>query len=185
MSYLFFIWKFIKKILSQSFLGGHSGWPLSFWGLDVMPNFGSIFVDKGLYYYITCHITHFETHKQQFDWQYWLSIIINLNCAKTNKITTRWHNEMKLLPFLLLSSDDKIWAKILNNLISFLKKMTTNLKPLIYLILFLETSAITHACAGTHASKFMCAIYHTHKIIVFSHKEKFFIDRFSIEHNQL
>ena len=50
-------------------------------------------------------------------------------------------------------------------------------------ILFSETRAIASACAGTHTSKSMCAIYCTCKIIVFSHKEKFFIDGFSIEHN--
>ena len=48
-------------------------------------------------------------------------------------------------------------------------------------ILFPETRAITSAC--THASKFMCTIYCTCEIIVFSHKEKFFIHGFSIEHN--
>ena len=58
------------------------------------------------------------------------------------------------------------------------KKMTqTNV------ILFPETRAIACARIGTHASKFMCAIYCTCKIIVFSHKEKFFIEGFSIEHN--
>ena len=50
-------------------------------------------------------------------------------------------------------------------------------------ILFPETRAIARARAGTHASKFTCAIYCTHEIIVFSCKEKFFIEGFSIEHN--
>ena len=50
---------------------------------------------------------------------------------------------------------------------------------------------IAHARAGTHASKFTCAIYHNCKIIVFllfvslllytSCKEKFFIEEFVIE----
>ena len=35
-------------------------------------------------------------------------------------------------------------------------------------ILFPEMCAITRACTGTHTSKFTCAIYRTHKIIVFS-----------------
>ena len=48
--------------------------------------------------------------------------------------------------------------------------------------LFPETCAIAHAYIGTHASKFTCAIYYTHKIIVFSRKEKFFIEEFSTEH---
>ena len=49
-----------------------------------------------------------------------------------------------------------------------------------------ETQAIAHARAGTHKSKFMCAMYCTHKIIVFSlfvllllyisHKEEFLIE---------
>ena len=52
-------------------------------------------------------------------------------------------------------------------------------------ILFPETRAIAHVRAGTHASKFTCAIYRTREIIVFSRKEKFFIEGFSIEHNQL
>ena len=34
--------------------------------------------------------------------------------------------------------------------------------------MFPETQAIAHARAGTHKSKFMCAMYCTHKIIVFS-----------------
>ena len=55
----------------------------------------------------------------------------------------------------------------------------------IYIILFPETRAIARARASTHASKFMCAIYRTREIIVFSRKEKFFIEGFSIEHNQL
>ena len=50
-------------------------------------------------------------------------------------------------------------------------------------ILFPETHAIARARAGTHVSKFTCAIYHTCEITVFSRKEKFFIERFSIEHN--
>ena len=50
-------------------------------------------------------------------------------------------------------------------------------------ILFPETRAIACAHAGTHVSKFMCAIYRMCEIIVFSHKEKFFIEGFSIEHN--
>ena len=50
-------------------------------------------------------------------------------------------------------------------------------------ILFPEMCAITCACVGTHASKFTCAVYHTREIIVFSHKEKFFIEGFSIEYN--
>ena len=45
--------------------------------------------------------------------------------------------------------------------------------------------AIARACAGTHASKFTCAIYRMCEIIVFSLKETFFIEGFSIEHNQL
>ena len=50
-------------------------------------------------------------------------------------------------------------------------------------ILFPETRAIARARAGTHASKFTCAIYRTGEIIVFSRNEKFFIEGFSIEHN--
>ena len=51
--------------------------------------------------------------------------------------------------------------------------------------MFPETQAIAHARAGTHKSKFMCAMYCTHKIIVFSlfvwllyisHKEEFLIE---------
>ena len=34
--------------------------------------------------------------------------------------------------------------------------------------LFPEMCVIAHACAGAHASKFMCAIYHTYKIIIVS-----------------
>ena len=49
--------------------------------------------------------------------------------------------------------------------------------------LFTEMRAIKRARAGTHASKFTCAIYPMCKIIVFSRKEKFFIEGFSIEHN--
>ena len=41
----------------------------------------------------------------------------------------------------------------------------------------------SRARVGTHTSKFTCAIYRMRKIIVFSRKEKFFIERFSIEHN--
>ena len=50
-------------------------------------------------------------------------------------------------------------------------------------ILFPETRAIARARAGTHTSKFTCAIYRTREIIAFSRKEKFFIEGFSIEHN--
>ena len=50
-------------------------------------------------------------------------------------------------------------------------------------ILFPEMRAIARAHAGTHANKFTCAIYRTREIIVFSRKEKFFIEGFSIEHN--
>ena len=50
-------------------------------------------------------------------------------------------------------------------------------------ILFPEMRAGTRARAGTHASKFTWAIYCTCEIIVFSRKEKCFIERFSIEHN--
>ena len=49
--------------------------------------------------------------------------------------------------------------------------------------------AIAHACVGTHATKFIGAIYSTHEIIVFSlfvllllyisHKEKFFIEHYT------
>ena len=49
--------------------------------------------------------------------------------------------------------------------------------------------AITRARAGTHASRFTCAIYRTRKIIVFSlwfyyisRKKKFFIEGFFIEY---
>ena len=52
-------------------------------------------------------------------------------------------------------------------------------------ILFPEMCAIARACAGTHVSKFTCAIYRTRKIIVLPLREKFFIEGFSIEHNQL
>ena len=34
--------------------------------------------------------------------------------------------------------------------------------------MFPEMHEIAHACAGTHASKFTCVIYHMRKIIVFS-----------------
>ena len=57
--------------------------------------------------------------------------------------------------------------------------------------LFPETSAIAHARASTHASKFTCTIYYARKILVFSffvllllyisRKEKFFIEGFFIE----
>ena len=57
--------------------------------------------------------------------------------------------------------------------------------------LFPETCVVARACARTHVSKFTCAIYHTHEIIIFSlflllllyisHKEKFSIERFFIE----
>ena len=50
-------------------------------------------------------------------------------------------------------------------------------------ILFPEMRAIARARAGTHASKFTCAIYHMREIIVLSRKEKFFIEGLSIEHN--
>ena len=50
-------------------------------------------------------------------------------------------------------------------------------------ILFPEARAIARARVGTHASKFTYAIYRTREIIVFSRKEKFFIEGFSIEHN--
>ena len=50
-------------------------------------------------------------------------------------------------------------------------------------ILFPETRAIACALAGTHASKFTCAIYRMRELIVFSCKEKFFIEGFSMEHN--
>ena len=59
-------------------------------------------------------------------------------------------------------------------------RMKLNISSVIC-ILFPETCAIT----GTHASKFTCAIYCTREIMVFSHKETFFIEGFSIEHNQL
>ena len=63
---------------------------------------------------------------------------------------------------------------------------TAVLKNLLLLpILFPEMRAIACARAGTHASKFTCAIYRTHEIVVFSCKETFFIEGFSIEHNQL
>ena len=57
-------------------------------------------------------------------------------------------------------------------------------------ILFHETRAIAHAHAGTHASKFMRAMYHICKItfestftfvllsLYISRKEKFFIEHF-------
>ena len=58
-------------------------------------------------------------------------------------------------------------------------------------LMFPETQAITRARAGTHASKFTCAIYRMHKILVFSLfvllllyiscKETFLIKRFFIE----
>ena len=41
----------------------------------------------------------------------------------------------------------------------------------------------TVPCTRWHTSKFTCAIYRTREIIVFSRKEKFFIEGFSIEHN--
>ena len=40
--------------------------------------------------------------------------------------------------------------------------------------------AIARACAGTHASKFMRAIYRMREIIVFSHKEKFLLKDFPL-----
>ena len=49
-------------------------------------------------------------------------------------------------------------------------------------ILFPETRAIARTRAGTHASKFTYAIYRTREIIVFSRKEKLFIEGFAIEH---
>ena len=52
-------------------------------------------------------------------------------------------------------------------------------------ILFPETRAIAHVRAGTHANKFTRVIYRTRKIIVFSRKETFLIEGFSIEHDQL
>ena len=42
------------------------------------------------------------------------------------------------------------------------------LENILKYILFLETHVIALARAGTHASKFVCAIYCTHKNIVFS-----------------
>ena len=57
-------------------------------------------------------------------------------------------------------------------------------------ILFHETRAIARIRADTHASKFMCAIYRTREIIIFSllvllllyiSREKFFIKGFFIE----
>ena len=51
-------------------------------------------------------------------------------------------------------------------------------------ILFPETRAIAHVRAGTHANKFTRVIYRTRKIIVFSRKETFLIEGFSIEHDQ-
>ena len=54
---------------------------------------------------------------------------------------------------------------------------------IIEFILFPETRAIARARAGTYASKFTCAIYRTREILVFSRKEKMFIEGFSIEHN--
>lgn len=56
--------------------------------------------------------------------------------------------------------------------------------------MFPEMHAIKHACTGTHASKFTCAIYRTCKIIVFPivvllllciSRKKFFIEWFFIE----
>ena len=47
-------------------------------------------------------------------------------------------------------------------------------------ILFPETRAIARARAGTHASKFTCAIYRTCEIIVFSRKEKFLLKDFAL-----
>ena len=40
-------------------------------------------------------------------------------------------------------------------------------------ILFPETGVIAHACAGNHPNKFMCAIYRTREIIVFSLRRNF------------
>ena len=57
-------------------------------------------------------------------------------------------------------------------------------------IQFPETHVIAGTRAGTHASKFTCAIYRTREIIVFSFlllyiscKEEFFIEGFFIEPN--
>ena len=41
----------------------------------------------------------------------------------------------------------------------------------------------SRAQVGTHTSKFTCAIYRMREIVVFSRKEKIFIEGFSIEHN--
>ena len=41
------------------------------------------------------------------------------------------------------------------------------------IILFPEAHAIAQAQAGTHPSKFMCAIYRTYEIIAFSLEEIF------------
>ena len=71
---------------------------------------------------------------------------------------------------------DKIIACVLESVLTGNWELCEN-------ILFPETRAITRACAATHASKFTCAIYCTCEIIVFSRKEKFFIEEFSIEHN--
>lgn len=58
--------------------------------------------------------------------------------------------------------------------------------------MFPETCAIARACAGTHASKFTCAIHCMGKFIIFSlfillllyisHNKKFLIEGFFIEY---
>ena len=75
------------------------------------------------------------------------------------------------------SLEKVLWENFMKNTSSSLK----NTHP----ILFPEMRAIACTHTGTHTSKFMCAIYCAREIIVFSCKEKFFIEGFSIEHNQL